>query len=151
MTTENSKSQGTPGTRAMRLLSAGPINFAVAAEEIESIVEWRSPAPLPNAPAAILGVVCVHSRMLTVIAVSTLLGAEPTRNLKIVSLLGEQQIALAVESVGELIENQSETEPGNDPLTLGEIVSNGLSIPILNSKQLFPTAMRGRERRKRQF
>jgi len=89
--------------------------------------------------------------MLTVIAVSTLLGAEPTRHLKIVSLLGEQQIALAVESVGELIENQSETEPGNDPLTLGEIVSNGQSIPILNTKQLFPTAMRGRERRKRQF
>jgi len=151
MTTENSKSQSTPGTRAMRLLSAGPVNFAVPEEEIESIVDWRSPAPLPNAPAAILGVVCVHSRMLTVIAVSTLLGAEPTLNLKIVSLLGEQQIALAVESVGELIENQNETEPGHDPLTLGAIVSNGRSIPILNSKQLFPTAMRGRERRKRQF
>jgi chemotaxis signal transduction protein len=150
MTSTDSKSNAA-GMRAMRLLSAGAVNFAVPAEEIESIVEWRSPAPLPNAPAAILGVVCVHSRMLTVIAVSTLLGAEPTRNLKIVSLLGDEQIALAVEYVGELIENQSETEPGNDRLTLGEIVSNGQSIPILNSKQLFPTAMRGRERRKRQF
>lgn len=150
MTSTDSKSN-VAGTRAVRLLSVGPLNFGVPAEEIESIVDWRSPAPLPNAPAAILGVVCVHSRMLTVIAVSTLLGAEAIRYLKIVSLLGDEQIALAVEQVGELIEVKNELEPGHDTLTLGEIVSNGQSIPILNSKQLFPTAMRGRERRKRQF
>ena len=150
MTSTDSKSN-VSGTRAVRLLSVGALNFGMPAEEIESIVDWRSPAPLPNAPSAILGVVCIHSRMLTVIAVGTLLGAEATPNLKIVSLLGEEQIALAVEQVGELIEGQNELGPGNNALTLGEIVSKGQSIPIINTKQLFPTAMRGRERRKRQF
>lgn len=138
----------------MRVLTTGSRSFGIFADEIETIVDWRTPTPLPNAPAGILGVVCVRGRMLTVIAAGTLLEVETDGNQKIVALVGDEQIGLAVGQAGAAIDvDATELEPndGKNALTLGTIAAGGKSIPVLNSKQLFATAMRGRERRKRQF
>lgn len=135
-------------------MTTGARSFGIFAEEIETIVDWRTPTPLPNAPAGILGVVCVRGRMLTVIAAGTLLDIEAEGNEKIVALVGDEQIGLAVGQAGETIDvDAAELEPNEskNALTLGTIAAGEQSIPVLNSKQLFATAMRGRERRKRQF
>ena len=150
----DSNDNNSPATRAVRLLSAGSRSFGIFADEIENIVDWRPPTPLPSAPAGILGVVCVRGRMLTLIAANTLLDTDGKANGKIVALLGDEQVGLAVEQTGELVNCdlvELQSANGGDALTVGDILVDGQSIPVLNSKQLFATAMRGRERRKRQF
>ena len=151
---ENSSQTTPPLTRAVRVLISGARSFGIFADEIENIVDWRTPTPLPNAPAGILGVVCVRGRMLTLVDSSSLLETGAKTNGKIVTLFGDEQVGLAVEQAGALVDAglaELQSSNGNDALTLGEILVAGQSIPILNSKQLFATAMRGRERRKRQF
>jgi chemotaxis signal transduction protein len=136
------------------VLTTGSRSFGIFADEIDTIVDWRPPTPLPNAPAGILGVVCVRGRMLTLIAAASLLEIEVEGNEKIVALVGDEQIGLAVGEAGEAINVEMpklESHEGANALTLGMIDAAGQSIPVLNSKQLFATAMRGRERRKRQF
>jgi chemotaxis signal transduction protein len=150
---ENSSHNDTLATRAVRVLTAGSRSFGIFADEIDTIVDWRSPTPLPNAPAGILGVVCVRGRMVTLIAAGALLEIEADGNKKIVALAGDEQIGLAVSEAGEAInvDVPKLDADGTNALTLGMIDAAGQSIPLLNSKQLFATAMRGRERRKRQF
>lgn len=141
-------------TRPVRVLTSGAQRFGIFADEIETIVDWRPPTPLPNAPAGILGVICVRSRMLTLIAANTLLDTGAEIGKKIVALRGHEQIGLAVSETGELIEVDSaelQSTDGKEALTLAVITADGQPLSILNSKQLFATAMRGRERRKRQF
>ncbi|HXD34145.1 MAG TPA: chemotaxis protein CheW [Pyrinomonadaceae bacterium] len=141
-------------TRAVRVLTVGQRRFGIFDEEIDTIVGWRPPTPLPNAPAGILGVVCVRSRMLTLIAVNLLLDTGADAGKKIVALRGEEQIGLAVSEARELIDVDSselQLPDGKEALTLGVITADGQPLSILNSKNLFATAMRGRERRKRQF
>lgn len=149
---ESSSNHSTLATRAVRVLTAGSRSFGIFADEIETIVDWRTPTPLPNAPAGILGVVCVRGRMLTLIAAGTLLEVEADANEKIVALVGDEQIGLAVSQAGEAIDAAKlEPNEAKNALTLGLLTVGGQSIPLLNSRQLFATAMRGRERRKRQF
>jgi chemotaxis signal transduction protein len=54
-------------TRELFTLRAGGRLFAVLAEETDGVAEGLSPAPLPHAPAAVLGVVSVRGRMRTVL------------------------------------------------------------------------------------
>src|SRR2546422_10018774 len=90
--------------RELRLIFAGSSCFGVFADEIEAIVDWRTPTPLPAAPASVLGVVCIRGRMLTVLEVASLPGdgAAAGRS-KLVALRGDEQLALAVARTGDLI------------------------------------------------
>src|SRR5205085_11415722 len=54
-------------TRELFVLSAGGQLFAVSAEETDGVTEGLEPAPLPDAPAAVLGVVSMRGRMRTVL------------------------------------------------------------------------------------
>ena len=54
-------------TRGLFVLTAGGQAFAVRAEEAESVAEGLTPAPLPHAPASVLGVVSVRGRMRTLL------------------------------------------------------------------------------------
>ena len=141
--------------RELRLIFAGSSCFGVFADEIEAIVDWRTPTPLPAAPASVLGVVCIRGRMLTVLEVAALPGdgAAAGRS-KLVALRGDEQLALAVARTGDLIkiapdEWKAASDAGS--LTLGVISQGEQSIPVLNCKELFAAAMRGRERRRRGF
>ena len=104
--------------------------------------------------SAVLGVVCLRGRMLTVLGASTLVGGKATENRKIVALRGDEQIALAVEQVDEIIDvapDDLQTPNARDSVILGVIADGGRSIRVLDPKQLFAMAMRGRERRRRHF
>lgn len=140
-------------TRAVRLIFAGTQCLGLFAEEIEAIADWRTPTPLPEAPAGVLGVACIRGRMLTVLAAGVLLG-EASVNGKIVALHGDEQIALAVQHVGEMVQvapDSLQAAPAKTSPFLGVVVDGGRTISILDPKQLFPSAMRRRERRRRRF
>ena len=147
--------------RTLQLFSSGRAQFAVVADEVMTITEWREPAALPHAPASVLGVVSVRGRMLTVLDLSQLLNLQkraksPTH---ILALNGDEQLALAIDGVGETLtidaedtNGAAEIAPNASGKLLAEVINrNGNAIQILNVKELFPTAIQGRERRRRRF
>lgn len=147
--------------RTLQLFSSGGAQFAVFADEVMTITEWREPAVLPHAPASVLGVVSIHGRMLTVLDLSQLLESQrrdesPSH---ILALTGDEQLALAIDAPGEMIEiggvnagGDSEAVPeANGKLVTGVINYKGYDIKIIDVKELFPTAIQGRERRRRRF
>jgi purine-binding chemotaxis protein CheW len=148
-------------SRTLQVFNAASAQFAVFADEVMTIAEWREPAVLPQAPASVLGVVSIHGRMLTVLDLSQLLEPPQRSNdpSHILALRGDQQLALAIEGPGETIE-LGETEAVGDfeavpeadgKLITGIIKHKGDEMKILNLKELFPTAIQGRERRRRRF
>jgi len=168
-----------PTARQLQLVRAGASQFGVFADEIATIVAWRKPTPLPQAPKPVLGVVSVQGRILTVLDLASLTGEvvqsdsrgeavgdapgkashSPAQNDSdafhgsLVALRGDEQLALAVTDVGESIEllDGPAEQPENGKVVLGVLQRDGAQIKILNLKELFPTAIQGRERRRRRF
>ena len=142
-------------TREVRVVFAGSHTIGVLGDEIDIIADWRTPTPLPNAPASVLGVVCIRGRMLTVLDTAALLGegAKETPAF-IVALRGDEQLALAVDRAGDThqISEEEWTTSKERSLILGVVkCKNNTSVSVLNVNELFATAMRGRERRRRRF
>jgi len=142
--------------RTLQLFSFGEAQFAVFADEVMAVTEWREPAALPHAPAAVLGIVSIHGRMLTVLDLSQLLESPQRagRPTHILALNGDEQLALAIDAPGEtfaIAATNSEDAPASGKLVSGVINRNGDEIKILNVRELFPTAIQGRERRRRRF
>jgi len=137
----------------LQTFSVGSDLFAVLTDEVMTLAEWREPAVLPQAPASVLGVVSIQGRMLTVLNLSQLLEqqhAAPRSH--VLALNGDEQLALAIDAPGEIIELGDVKIPTeNNKLIAGVIRRNGREIKILNLKELFPTAIQGRERRRRRF
>jgi purine-binding chemotaxis protein CheW len=143
----------------LRTFHAGALLFGISEEEIATVAEWRPPAPLPHAPSTVLGVVSIQGRMLTVLDPAQLLDEESSKKgsswNSIVALRGDEQLALAVEDIGDTIEmpesglqNPSAIE---NQLVRGVICESDQMINVIEVKELFSTAMRGRERRRRRF
>jgi purine-binding chemotaxis protein CheW len=149
------------GPRKLQLLQTGSSQLGIFADEIATVAPWRAPTPLPHAPKSVLGVVSIEGRMLTVLDLSLLRGEEASSNCdesgiykRLIALRGDEQLALAVDSVGETIElDNVDLDPNGaaDKLTLGILRHDGADINILNLKELFSTAIQGRERRRRRF
>jgi chemotaxis signal transduction protein len=152
------------GSRKLQIVQAGQDQFGIFADQISVIVEWQEPAPLPHAPTSVLGVVCIQGRMLTVLDLGKLAGAEAgsadsprTFPRHLIALRGDEQLALAVEGLGEVVQltgyapdliDGRETA-GGPVLVVWE--REEAEIKILNPKGLFPAAIQGRERRQRRF
>ena len=167
MNTEASENDetGARGVRKLQLVRVGATQFGIFAEEVSAIVAWQEPTPLPHAPDSVLGVVSIQGRMLTVLDLSMLPVGEGTlsdspRNAgaHLIALRGDEQLALAVAAVGEIIArapNDSMTDfvAKSDTVTplLGVLRREGAEIKILNVKGLFPAVIQGRERRQRRF
>jgi serine/threonine protein kinase/chemotaxis signal transduction protein len=143
----------------LMLAQAGAWHIGLFVEEVESIAEWRSPAPLPHAPPAVLGVVNIHGRMLTVIDPAALLGegsAEKTAASPafIIALRGDEQLALAVNRVGGAIGIFS-TEIELPARVTGVNIMRGIvqgahgQTVVLDPRELFAAAMQGAERRRK--
>ena len=142
----------------LRTFRAGTQLFGIFEDEIATVAEWRAPAPLPHAPSAVLGVVSIQGRMLTVLDPVRVLDETPVQNglswNSIVALRGDEQLALAVEQELEAVEvaqSGQQNPPGDNRAVCGVLRNGDQTINVIEVKELFSTAMRGRERRRRRF
>jgi chemotaxis signal transduction protein len=144
----------------LRLFTRSSVQFAILENEIAAIENWRVPAPLPNAPESVLGVVGIQGRMLTVIDVAKLAGSIPASveaeqqdaGQRILALRGDEQLALVIDGEEPGIDVSDEIFNGTDMRGLMTTVSHaGRALSVLNPKQLFLSAIQGRERRRRRF
>jgi len=140
----------------VQLFRSGRFHFGVPANEVTTITEWREPTPLPHAPESVLGVVSIQGRMLTVLNPALLAETETAfheSNRHIIALGGDEQLALAVSEIDELIEH--ETSPNTvgtkERFVLEVLQRAGVEVRILNVAELFSAALQGRERRRRRF
>jgi len=136
--------------------------FAVFTDQIDATAEARPVAPLPKAPAAVVGVVCVRGHMVTVLdAAAILTGAEKrwTPTLPFVLVLrGDDQLGLVAETCRETITVSAEDIEASDsfgeskaPVALGTVTYAGERMVILDAVRLFRRAVERRERRRRRF
>jgi len=150
--------------RELAVMRAGGRLFAVYADEADSVTEGLRPTPLPGAPAAVLGVVCVRGRMRTVLDPLALFGdarqAAPdatttttTTPRFVLALRGDEQLALAVERVERIVEappgGLRPPDDANSPAPLrGHLVLDDTPVAVLDPASLFDAAMQGAERRR---
>ena len=144
--------------RALLLLRAGGLAFAVYAEECECVTPWAEPAPLPHAPAPVLGVAPVRGRMRTVLDPARLLESpglaqesRPAAHAFLVSLAGDEQLALACESsTPSTLNADDDVSPTESPAfpARGSFRRGGETVHLLDPARLFDAAMSGTERRR---
>ena len=146
--------------RELLLMRAGGHLVAVFADEADdTVTEDLKPTPLPHAPPAVLGVVCVRGRMRTLLDPSTMLDRDPTdarraRPARVpftVALRGDEQLALAVESVERIIVAAAGAlEPLADTgdFVRGIIRHDAVTVVVLAPEHLFNAAINSAERRR---
>ena len=152
-----------PKLRDLFLFTAGTRTFAVPLADVEGTAEGKLPTPLPNAPPAILGVVYARGRMLTVLDPTALAAGEaltlPRILPAIISLRGDEQLALAADSVGETITVSAAdigTEGADHGLETDQAIAGilrhgGEMITVLEPTGLFDAAVQRKDRRRRRF
>lgn len=152
-----SDAAGNQGARGLLVLRAGGRDFAVYADEADAVTGWREPSPLPHAPPAVLGVVCVRGRMRTLLDPARLPGAPPADGAEtdaprfIVALRGDEQLALAASHAERLAaEADEQPAPADPPLTFlrGTLRRQNRTVHLLDPARLFDAAMQGAERRR---
>ncbi|HEX8847677.1 MAG TPA: protein kinase [Pyrinomonadaceae bacterium] len=140
----------------LMLAQVGTRRIGVLAAETEAVETWRTPIPLPHAPEAVLGIVSVRGRMLTVLDTRALLGekafaATGTPHAFLITLRGDEQLALAVDTVAGTIKINVDEHltPGNDSgLVRGQLRDDLGEITLLNLRELFEAATQAVERRR---
>jgi len=154
------KPKDEPQLRDLFSFHAGGRTFAVFAEEVEGTADSKYVAPLPHAPAAVLGVLCVRGRMLTTLDPVALLTGKrliwPSTLPCVVALRGDEQLALAAESFGNTITvSDSDIEIRADSSRRDAVAGisrhGGEEIRILSVPDLFFAAFQRQERRRRRF
>ena len=152
-----------PQLRDLVPFVAGDKLFAVFADQVEGTAEVKMPAALPNAPAAVLGVVCMRGHMLTVLDPIAILNGEafewPASLPSVIALRGDEQLALAAQSCRDTITIAAEDiqpssqidEDGTETAVLGIARYAGEEITILRVDRLFAAAVRRKERRRRRI
>lgn len=146
--------------RELLVARCGERLIAVFADEADHVIAWKQPSPLPNAPKSVLGVVSVRGRISTVLDPLSLLGERSERDDEaesfdfIITLRGEEQLALAVERAERIIEIfADEVEPlgssSGTTVVRGLLQTEGKLVAVLNVRELFTAAMQGTERRRR--
>jgi serine/threonine protein kinase/chemotaxis signal transduction protein len=142
----------------LMVAQVGTERIGVLADETGDVMEWRTPVPLPHAPASVLGVVNMHGRMFTVLDPLALLGKGRAGETSsppsfIIALRGDEQLALAVNHVeGATGIYMDELAP---PLSTSDSnVIRGLirrdtgQIIMLDARELFDAATHEAERRR---
>jgi purine-binding chemotaxis protein CheW len=150
-----------PQLRDLLLFIAGDRTFGIFSDEVESTAEAKHPTPLPLAPAAVLGIVYVRGRMLTLLDPNALSDGEtstwPPAVRAIISLRGDEQLALAADSFAETItvfSSDIEISTNNEQTSkavAGILRHGGQKITVLDASQLFEAAVQRKERRRRRF
>lgn len=132
-------------------MRVGNVDVAINEHEVFAVTDWREPSRLPFAPETVLGVVSIQGRMLTVLDTGKLLDVEATTHESIVALRGREQLALVGNAQGSIEINPSDVQPATNfaPLSSGIINKDGRTIHLLEPDQLFRSALRGHERRRK--
>src|SRR5262249_4575579 len=136
-------------------------SLALFGDDVEATAASRSVATLLHSPPAVLGVLCVRGRMLTALDPVALLTGErrdwPPEIPCVVALRGDEQLALAADSIGSTITiSEADIEAVNDDVLAGRAVAGilrygGEEIRILSASGLFAAAFHHKERRRRRF
>ena len=142
--------------RELLVMKAGGHLISIFADEADGIAEGLVPTPLPHAPPAVRGVVCMRGRMLTVLDPLVLLAESNTSETGamrhfIVALRGDEQLALAVERIERTIEISAEmVQPLEHARSFkrGAVQYEEKSIVVLNPQEISGAAMQGKERRR---
>jgi chemotaxis signal transduction protein len=145
--------------REALMMRLGGLAFAVYADECEGVTSWAEPAPLPHAPASILGIVSVRGRMRTLIDAARLFeslglsfGRRPAEaECQIASLRGDEQLALAFEMGGPVPLTPDYLSPPPESPALPVLATfsrYGETVYLLDPARLFEAAMSGTERRR---
>ncbi|HKO63483.1 MAG TPA: chemotaxis protein CheW [Pyrinomonadaceae bacterium] len=128
-----------PGSsKTLLTFRVGSLLFAVDESEIATVADWRQPTPLPHAPPAVMGIISLQGRMLTVLDLRRVKDPEGADNgipNHLIAFRGDEQLALAVDAIENSIE------------------ATGISgeVEVMDVRALFSSAIQGRERRQRQF
>ena|SRR5437870_2100573 len=141
--------------------------FAVRASEVAGTAERKVPAKLPLAPAAVLGVISVRGRVLTVLDPLAFVNEQQPEARAIIPfvviLKGDEQLALAADRREDSIQvspdrirptsEASVTARSSEQLDspiLGSVQNNdATTIIVLDPAKLFAAAMGKLERRRR--
>jgi chemotaxis signal transduction protein len=134
-----------------QLFRVGNVDLALHDEEVLAVTDWREPARLPFAPQTVLGVVSIQGRMLTVLDTAKLLDLDAIARESIVALRGREQLALAGNAQGVMEISTTDIQPATNfsSLSSGTIHKEGRTIHVLATDQLFGSALRGQERRRK--
>jgi serine/threonine-protein kinase len=147
-------------TFELLLARVGTLLIGLPAAEADGVTAMREPVPLPHAPLAVLGVVNVRGRMLTLIDPLVLLGEQRVNGASalprfILALRGDEQLALAADYVEGSIKISPESidpiqqSPGGSADAVRGVVSGAQGqIIVLDVQELFTAAMQGEERRR---
>lgn len=144
--------------REVLVVQAGRYLLGVFTENVSGVAAGMTPAPLPRAPAPVLGVMAFRGRFLTVIDPLPLLGdpSHASTPAIVLALTGEEQLAIAADAsrgAVQLSYREIElTEPGAGPeIVYGTLQRADEQIHILNVSRLFDATMQQQERRRRRF
>jgi purine-binding chemotaxis protein CheW len=144
--------------RELLVARCGERLIGVFADEAEQVTDWKQPSPLPGAPEGVLGVVSVRGRISTVLDPLAVLGErrgeEATGFAFIITLRGDEQLALAVERAERIIEIfTDDVEPlgssSDSSVVRGLLQADGKLVAVLNVRELFTAALLGTERRRK--
>ena len=145
--------------REIVIVRAGERSIGVFAEEVAGVERGRIATPLPHAPSAVLGVVSVRGRILTLLDPLALLGEHrvdasvQTMPAFILALRGEEQLALAVDSserLREIFMDEIKPPEGAEAgIAHGTFQDGEMHVVILDIARLFAAAVEGMEPRRR--
>jgi chemotaxis signal transduction protein len=144
--------------RKLLLLRAGMRLLGLFADDTDGEIRWRTLAPLPRAPESVLGIVSSRGRMLTVLDPLPWFGdarQDSSPPNFIVALPGDEQLALAVDRVEDIIEIFPEeilpSEEGSPSALHGIVIRGADHISVLDPREMFATATVGEDRRRKRF
>jgi purine-binding chemotaxis protein CheW len=153
--TQAAKNELQTAINVLQPIQVGSMQLAVFENEVLSIEPWREPTRLPFAPEPVLGVVSIQGRMLTVVDTAKLLSIDSAQRRFIVALRGKEQLALTIDASTETIRIAADNIQApleSSPALIKGIIQHGPhQLHLLALKELFATAMRGHERRRRRF
>lgn len=120
---------------------------AIAADDIESVVEIGSITPVPRAPFFVAGLAALRSRVFTVVDALAALGHRPGASSKsghaIILQSDAHFYALLVDEVEDVLEHDGEVRPvrgalggGWSRVSLGMVEANGELFLLVDAKAL---------------
>lgn len=119
----------------------GDENFALPVSQVLEVADLGLLAPVPGAPASVLGVRNLRGQVLPVIDLATVLGLErtsPAEKLVITEYEG-WRAGLAIDEVTDVAELPGPVQENDSPLLAGSTLADGELVGIVDVAAVFAT------------